>query len=223
MRKAISVKDRFEALSRIAEYREEWEQYEKFRASGAKSKEDGTAESMCRKWGIRAPFPPFFVRSVSILEGSAVEIVNGIHQHAPPLRDNRHIQAVASAAAKRGNHSADHWLDRPEIEGDFLYLKIDITAPDSVLIGEFKKLLSRYSSGTRIKGGGSKKKSQFIVNKWELFDTCQTEAATPYQLANVRIEKGTVAEINNYRIQAEKALKEANQIINSIRKTASLT
>lgn len=222
MSKRVSARDRFAALSRISEYQEEWKQYEQIRASRAKNEEDQAAETMCRKWGIRTPFPPFFVRSVHILEGSAVEIVKDIQQHAPPLRDNRLTQAVASAAAKRGNHSSAHLLDRPEIEGIFLYLKIDTTAPDSILIDGFKKILSRYSSGTRIEGGGPKKKSTFVIDKWEVFDICRNEETTPYHLANVRIEKGTADEITNYRIQAEKALKEANQIIDLIRKTASL-
>lgn len=243
MSKRIAARDRFEALSRIAEYQEEWKRYEQIRANGTKIEEDQAAEVMCRRWGIKAPFPPLCLRSTEPPDCPTVEVIQEIPHHATPMKDNRVTQAIDMVSARRSGREPDKAIQsRPAIEGRFLYLKIDLHQPQTVILSEIEKLLNPitiptkageitvdgYGNSWRKEGGGLKKTSDFIIDKWELFDTCRNEDTTPFKIAELRtpaIGDGVTyqRQQNNYSKQAASALNIANQIIDSIRKAALLT
>jgi hypothetical protein len=240
MSKRITARERFEALSRIEEYREEWKRYEQIRASGTKVEEDQAAEVMCRRWGIKAPFPPFCLQSDELLECPTVEVIQEIPRHATPMRDNRVTQAIDIVSARRSGREPDKAIQsRPAIEGRFLYLKIDLHQPQTVIMPEIEKLLNPitipteageinvdgYGNSWRKEGGGLKKTSDFIIDKWEIFDTCRNEDTTPFKIAELRTPTTGDAvtyerQKNNYSKQAASALNNVNQIIDSIRKAA---
>jgi hypothetical protein len=211
--KTILMPDIYQALSRIPAYLEDWCKLKSLREIATVAEAEAWRLEICRKWGI--PYPPYPPRPFAKNTGfpdPALEVVSSFSPDYPPLKINCVSQAIEIVAAKKqGREPNQDIINKPVVEGRYLYIRVDLERPPAELRRNFEDIVKTHQTQEQ-RSRRDRSDHKYYFDKWNVYDRVHSQKIT---VTGIVEEQNilTLKEIDACRKYVERVLAEACQII----------